>query len=265
MAGSWLVTWHPEPARHPLLLCLPPAGAGCAQFRAWQEALGSGVSVAGVQLPGRETRWGDPPPESIDAAAAAVVAAVAALVPPWHPVVVFGHSFGALLGYEIVRALRRDRGQRVAALVVAACRPPDRWAGAGRGLVDDDAELAGLLDARGLAADDLDQDTRELMLAVLRRDAQLSLSYTGSGLAAVDCDLEAWAGEDDATVPPPEMADWRRYAGAGFRTRRFAGGHYFCLDDPAPVLPLLADLAGDTVSGPGLPGGPSAATKGRTP
>lgn len=254
MAGTWLVSWHPRPAERPLLVCLPPAGAGCVQFRAWQGALGDTVAVAGVQLPGRETRWSDPPAASMDAAVAAIAAELAALVASWHPVVVFGHSFGALLGYELVRVLRRERDQRVEALVVAACRPPDRWVGAGRGLVDDDAELATLLDARGLHADDLDEDTRELMLSVLRHDARLSLTYTGAGRTPLDVPLEAWVAEADATVPPADMAGWSGYAGAGFTARSFPGGHYFCLDDPAPVLPLLAGLAGGT-----------GATKGRLP
>ncbi|GAA3269377.1 MULTISPECIES: thioesterase II family protein [Dactylosporangium] len=254
MAGPWLVAWHPRPAERPLLVCLPPAGAGCVQFRAWQHALGDAVAVAGVQLPGRETRWSDPPAESMDAAVAAIAAEVAALVPADHPIVVFGHSFGALIGWELVRTLRRERGQRVEALVVAACKPPDRWVGAGRGLVEDDDELATLLDTRGLGADDLDEDTRELMLAVLRHDARLSMSFTGAGLAPLDVPLEAWVAEADPTVPPADMTDWRRYAGAGFTARRFPGGHYFCLDDPAPVLPILAARARDAVATKGTIG-----------
>jgi len=241
-SGSWLMPWHPQPDRCPVLLCVPPAGAGCGQFRSWQAALGGGVSVIGVQLPGRENRWADPDPSSMTGAVDAVVAEVAELVPANHPIAVFGHSFGALLGYEIVRSLRTERDQRLRGLVVAACVPPGCWAGAGLGLIDNRSELTRLLDARGLGAEDLDEETREVMLDVLSRDARLSLSFTGEDLAAVDCPLEAWGGKEDMIVSAEQLSGWRDYAAQTFRARLFAGGHYFCLDDPEPALALLGPM-----------------------
>ena len=241
--GSWLMPWHPQPNRCPVLLCLPPAGAGCAQFRSWQNGLGGRVSVVGVQLPGRENRWADPDPSSVRGVVDAVVTEVAELVPADHPVLIFGHSFGALLAYEIARSLRDQRGQRLRGVVVAACVPPGCWADAGLGLVDDAGQLARLLNARGLGVDDLDQDTREVLLDVLSRDARLSRSYAGDDLVALDCPLEAWGGEQDDIVPPAVLPGWRDYAALTFRARLFAGGHYFCLDDPAPALSLLGPMA----------------------
>src|SRR5260370_14457251 len=110
----------------------------------------------------------------MSAAAGAVVRQVAELVPADHPMVVFGHSFGALLGYEIARSLRTGRGQRLRGLVVAACAPPGRWAGAGLGLVRDKSELTRLLDARGLGVDHRHAETRDVMLDVLRPCAPAS-------------------------------------------------------------------------------------------
>lgn len=242
MAGSYLVPWHPRPDSRPLLLCLPPAGAGCGQFRMWQRTLGDSVSVVGVQLPGRESRFAEPEPPSFDAAVAAIAAELAALVPAEHPVVVFGHSFGALIGYQTVRRLRAGRGQNVRALAVAACRAPDRWIGAGRGLAGDDEALAGLLADRGLGEDDIDEDSREALLDVLRRDVRLSLSFGDSEPGPVDCAVHAWGGEQDRTVTAEDLAGWQDYAAAGFQRREFPGGHYFCLQEPGTVLGPLAAL-----------------------
>src|SRR6266536_359463 len=89
---------------------------------------------------------------------------------------------------------------------------------------------------------DLDEETREVMLDVLSRDARLSLSYAGEDLAAVDCPLEAWGAEQDAIVSAEHLSGWRDYAVQTFRTRMFAGGHYFCLDDPEPALALLGPM-----------------------
>ena len=252
MSGSWLVPWQPRPhaGRNPMLLCVPPAGAGCGQFRSWQTELGGDVSVVGVQLPGRENRWADPEASTVDEAVAAIVAELAELVPPDHPIVVFGHSFGALLGYEIAKRLWRDRGRWPGALVVAGCRPPWMWVGAGRGLVDDAEELTRLLDARGLDPADLDDDTRDLLVDVLRRDARLSLSYADRDQILLGCPLEAWGGDADTTVTTEQVAGWRGYAGEDFVARTFTGGHYFCLDDPRQAVALLGPMVQGQFSQP---------------
>ncbi|MFC4061508.1 thioesterase II family protein [Planomonospora corallina] len=245
MSRPWLVSWPPPsgaaPPR-PTLLCLPQAGAGCGQFRSWQDALGPEVSVVGVQLPGRENRFTDPPARTVEEVVGAVVAELAGVAGSGVPLVVFGNSFGGLLGYEITRALGGRYGRAPDALVVAACRPPGMWTGAGRGLTEGEDELARLLAARGLGDDDLDEDSRELALEVLRHDARLSLTYTHDAAAGgAPCPVEAWGGRDDGTVTPEQLAGWREHAAAGFRRRLFPGGHYFCLERPGAVLPLLRE------------------------
>lgn len=249
MSRPWLVSWRPAPYTRPTLLCLPQAGAGCGQFRPWQDALGTEVSVVGVQLPGRENRFTDPPARSVEEVVGAVVAELAAALPPGLPLVVFGNSFGGLLGYEIARALGRRHGHWPDALVVAACRPPGMWSGAGRGLVESEEELARLLAARGLGEDELDEDSRELALEILRQDARLSLTYTHDG-GGVPCPVEAWGGEADETVTPDQLGGWRDHADGGFRRRLFPGGHYFSLERPGAILPLLRALLLDTARVP---------------
>lgn len=176
-------------------------------------------------------------------AVGAVVAELTDLVPTDHPTILFGHSFGGLLGYEVARSLWRQWRTWPRALVVAACRPPREWVSVGRGLADDEGELTHLLDARGLNAGDMDEDSRELMLEVLRQDARLSLSYAEPDQPVVGCLLEAWGGREDLTVSHEHVAGWGDYAGGEFQERQFPGGHYFCLETPTPALDLLRWMA----------------------
>ncbi len=220
---SWVVPFAPLGAR-PVLVCLPQAGSGCGVFRSWQELLGDEVAVLGVQLPGRENRFTDPPPESFAEAVAEIVAALVASVPPGTATVLFGHSFGGLLGYEVARAL--PASHTPTALVVAASRPPHL---SGRAAGSMGADGATEVFLKLLAGKDLDDDVRELVMAVLEQDADLSATYEDPGGAPVPCDLHAWGGEADDVVTAPQVEEWRGYAGAAFQARQFAGGHDFCL------------------------------------
>jgi surfactin synthase thioesterase subunit len=215
-----LVPFAPVDGR-PVLVCLPQAGAGCGVFRSWQEVMGDAATVVGVQLPGRENRFTDPMPESFAAAVADIVAAVAEL----RPSVLFGHSLGGLIGYEVARALPAPPS----VLVVAAALPPHRSGRvAGSIALDTDEGFA-----KTLAEKELDEDMRELAMETLRQDAALSATYTDPGGAQVACDLHAWGGDDDERVPAARVAEWRDYTAGAFHTRQFPGGHDFCLTETA--------------------------------
>jgi surfactin synthase thioesterase subunit len=230
---GWLVPFAPIGAR-PVLVCLPQAGSGCGVFRSWQETHDD-LTVVGVQLPGRENRFTDEFSGTFADAVAEIVAALVAAVPAGLPIVLFGHSLGGLLGYEVARALPETHTP--GALVVAASRPPHlsgRAAGsmgAGGGL----ETFANLL-----SATELDGDLRELVMELLTQDAELSATYTDPGGAPVPCPLHAWGGATDEIVTADHVAGWAGYTEVVFHTRQFAGGHRFCLDEPDAAAALRA-------------------------
>lgn len=223
MTGEWLVPFGSPDAR-PTLVCLPQAGSGCGVYRSWQNLLGDTVSVVGVQLPGREGRFVDPPVASVAVAVREIVGALGSLVPAGTPTVLFGHSLGGLLGYEVARALPAERAP--AALVVAGSRPPHLSGRAAGSMGADDSTA---VHEKMLAGKDLDDDLRELTMEMLEQDAELSATYDDPAGAPVPCPLYAWGGDADEVVTPDHVADWRRYAGSTFHSRQFAGGHDFCV------------------------------------
>ncbi|MGW0607472.1 thioesterase II family protein [Streptomyces sp. NPDC002644] len=244
--GTWISTWPAGPgdAELPVLLCLPPAGAGCHQFRSWIPALTGIAQVHGVQLPGRETRWHEPMPDTFGEAVDAVAEELRPIVAAGRRLVVFGHSFGGLLGYEVARRVTPD------ALVVSGCRAPGHWDGAGRGIVDDADELDKLFDTAGLDPAFLDEDTRALMVAMLRKDAVLSLSYTHVPGDPVPAPVHAWRARGDETVTTDDMAGWAAVTSRGFRLHHVDGGHHAVLRRPEPLLAHLTGLLRDGTPAP---------------
>jgi surfactin synthase thioesterase subunit len=235
--ARWLQHWTDLSPDRPLLVCAPQAGAASGQFRRWQEGLGDDAHICGVQLPGREGRWNEPPPPDVAHVVSRVTGEILA-VRSDLPVVVFGDSFGGLLAFEITAALRRA-SRDVSSLVIAACRPPEIWAG--QGVADDEENLRALMDSRDLTRD-LDPEVRELVLGVLRKDIALSKTYTGPPSGPVDVPLQGWAGLGDPVLGPQEMEGWADSTTRDYLQREFPGGHHFVFDDPDTVLPLLREL-----------------------
>jgi medium-chain acyl-[acyl-carrier-protein] hydrolase len=103
LASSWAVRWRPEASGSTRLFCVPHSGGGAATYRRWADWLAPDIEVVAVRLPGRETRFREPPYRSAHDAVPELLTAVKPLLD--RPHAWFGHSMGALIAYEACRAL----------------------------------------------------------------------------------------------------------------------------------------------------------------
>ena len=89
------------------LFCLPHGGADGSVFRPWRSLVGPGIEVVPVQLPGRGNRMEEPAERSLVRLGKRLAGPIADRAGEL-PYVLFGHSVGALLAYELGRALTPD-------------------------------------------------------------------------------------------------------------------------------------------------------------
>lgn len=116
-AGHWLRTTNPVAAPRARVVCVPYAGGGATVFHKWASQLPPDVEVRAAQLPRRQDRFAEPALTRVSAIVLALEEALDALPPA--PTVLYGHSLGALVAFELARALQA-RGQTPRALIVAA-------------------------------------------------------------------------------------------------------------------------------------------------
>src|SRR2546427_5678317 len=97
--NPWIVCHKPNPQARLRLICFPYAGGGASVFRMWANDLPPEVEVCSVQLPGRENRLREPTFTHLTP----LVHTVAPILCPYlHlPFAFFGHSLGALIGFEL--------------------------------------------------------------------------------------------------------------------------------------------------------------------
>jgi surfactin synthase thioesterase subunit len=239
-ARPWFVGRPPAAVPRVRLYCFPHSGGSTGEYLRWAGAL-PGVHVLGVNLPGRAARIAEPPLTSVPALVSALLDAAVFET----PCVFFGHSFGALLAYEVARELA-VRGRESPGRVVLSAYPPPHQPQEREPMSDlpDEALFAAIDERYGGLPGELRSDPELMALVVpaYRADLAALETYRHRPGPPLDIPLDVFAGERDDVAPPEHLAEWRQYTTAAFRLHRFPGGHFYFRQEPGAPLATLATL-----------------------
>lgn len=218
------------------LVCLPFAGAGASFFHPWQAIVGDAVRVLPLQLPGRERLIDLEPHRDAYRAADDLLVQLRERLDGDTRLVLFGHSLGAVLAYELAHRVVREPGVELVRLFVSGSPEP----GSGRdqratGLTDDEF-LARVSEFAGYTHEALeDPEMREMILPALRADVEMHENYVPSTSDPLPAPITAIRGEDDELVSYEGAAGWSKVSGLDFDHVEVPGGHMY-LADTAPAL-----------------------------
>ncbi|MFI6644610.1 thioesterase II family protein [Streptomyces sp. NPDC050504] len=222
------------------LLCVPFAGAGPSFFHPWRDLAGDRWRVTSVELPGKERRILEEPYRNVVEAAKGSIDEVVADIGEGGRTVLFGHSLGAVLAYELTHLLGA-RGVHVERLVVSGS--PGPWTQRERraaGLPDEEF-LARVEEFAGFRHEALDHpEMRELILPVLQADCAMHESYVPSTDAPVRVPICSLRGASDGLVTADEARQWRDATTAdGFHYVELPGDHMYLVDLGREVLDAI--------------------------
>lgn len=159
--------------------------------------------------------------------------------------VIYGHSMGAWVGYELVRRFRSMGVAMPLHLVVAARRAPQVPDGRPPiGRLDDDAFVEAVQERYGAIPDALreDRDLLKLFLPAMRGDFVLLERYVHEPGSPLDVPITALHGASDRAVDLAEVERWGELTARTFQIRTVGGGHFFLDESPGEVTDLLARL-----------------------
>ncbi len=236
----WLKRFHPVSAPRFRLICLPHGGGTASFFRPWAETLPDGVELTAVQYPGRQDRLAESCIEAMDPLADGITEALDPLLDV--PFVLFGHSMGATVGYEVTRRLEA-RGTAPRRLFVSGQAPPFGGRTGGQlHLMDDATMLAGVRGLGGMYETLVDDpDLLEVVLPSLRADLRLMETYRPTPGSRITTPVTAYVGDADPGVTVAQAAAWRETTSGDFRLRTFPGGHFFLTDHVSTLPAGLVD------------------------
>lgn len=235
----WIVRPAPHEEAGIRLFCLPYAGAGALIYRSWPAALSRSVDVCLVQLPGRESRL----LEALLRHTSNLIPPMTQALRPWldRPFVIFGHSLGALLGFELARNMQRLGTPAPELLIASAVAAPHIPRTRFISGLDDEQFVEELHKLGGTSPEVLaNEDLRRVFLPVLRADMHLCETYRPSGQGVLNCAISAFGGASDPETPRPALLAWRDYTRA-FTWRIFPGGHFFIHSQASAVLAAVTE------------------------
>jgi medium-chain acyl-[acyl-carrier-protein] hydrolase len=252
-AAGWLEVARPVRAPAVRLFCFPHVGAGASLYRSWSDRLPESVEVCAVQLPGRETRFVEAAFDRVEDLVRALAAALRDKLDP--PFSLFGHSMGALVAFELSRALRRQGRAGPAWLFVSAAPAPQRPRRVPPRHCLPEAAFRAMLREMGGTEDEVlrNDEMMGLLGPRLRADFSICDSHDYVAEAPLDCPISAFGGIHDGEVPREDLLAWREQTRAAFTVRMLPCGHFFLPEAAGDVLAAVAQDLAMLAAEPGTP------------
>ncbi|TDC71418.1 thioesterase II family protein [Streptomyces hainanensis] len=239
---TWIRRLGQEVPAAPRLVAFPHAGGSANTFLPLARTLWPGMEVFGVQYPGRQDRRAEELIDNVPEYARQVFRRLVS----WtgRPLVLFGHSMGAVIAFEVARRLEQLGDVQLAGLVVSGRRAPsvtrdddDVHLRDDRGLIAEIQSLDGT-DAAFLRDDEL----LRMILPVVRSDYKAIETYRFQPGPKLRCPVTALVGDTDPKAGVDETTAWGDHTTGPFHFRCFPGGHFYvnaCVQDVGKEIASL--------------------------
>jgi len=209
-------------------------------FKSWTESLPDSVEIFGFEPPGRGIRLREAAFKRIGPLVESVTAALLPYLD--KPFVLFGHSMGARIVFEIARNLRRENRPMPRHLFVSGSPAPQ--------IKDEDPPTYNLPEAEfidevrklnGTPKEVLEhQELLQLMLPLLRADFEVVQTYQYTSERPLECPITALGGLQDKEVKRQDLEGWQEQTTGSFTLRMFPGNHFFLHTDQSLLMRALS-------------------------
>lgn len=222
----WLMPFSKEGNGRINLFYFPHAGGGASSFFQWARRLPNELNSYAIQLPGRETRLRETPIDNLPQ----VVEGLVGVLRPYlnKPFIFWGHSMGALLSYEVTRALAKQhiRPQR---LIVSGYNAPHiPYADPHIHHLPQDEFMTALQELNGTPAEVLaDEELRSLLLPLLRADFKLVEQYQPKTAVSLPVPITILNGDADEKTNREDLEAWQAHSTSPLELFEFSGDHFF--------------------------------------
>lgn len=242
MKNTWVSAYRSTPSTQYRLFCFPYAGASGVVYSKWARLLPSGVEVCAIELPGRSSRIREPPISRLAPLVSALADGMSPLLSSAFGF--YGHSFGALIAFEVARELRRRKLNTPNFLICGASRAPHVALDRPHFHHLSDEELlaasarhyGATIDHRILEVEEI----RQMIVAAMRADLAVAESYLYYEDQPLEIPISVVAGRSDGSTSEASLRAWAQHTEATCDLTYLEGGHLFLNHHVTDLLKLVS-------------------------
>lgn len=233
---TWLRSFAPNPDSEIQVVCLPHAGGSASFYLPFVQELSPVAEVLAVQYPGRQDRRHEPCIDNLVALADRIAEVLAPR--PDRQTVLFGHSMGATLAFELARRIP------TAHLFVSGRRAPSCWRDERVHQQDDHGLIAAMQALNGTSSALFhDEKILRIVLPAVRADYRAAETYRYAEGPAITTSISVFLGDDDPMVTLDEAHAWQLHTSGTTELHVLPGGHFYLVNS----WPRIADLVREKV------------------
>ncbi len=241
--SPWLIRGSSNADAPFRLICFHSMGVGASLFTKFLLHPPGDFDILAVQTPGRENRLAEPVVKNVGELADQIVSQ---LVPFFdRPVVIWGHSFGGITAFEVIRRLRERYQLEPIHFVVTGTMPPHdmpKWQKrevmkkvmVGENTPEYIVSLSRYVDDPEFVKD---------IIPLMRTDWPLCTNYSFQQRSPLSCPITAFAARQDDMVYTDEIRDWAQHTDGGFELIEVDGDHWFLNRNRERIIAAFHQIA----------------------
>lgn len=211
------------------LFCLPYAGGSASTYISWAKSFDHGVELVLIQPPGRASRMNEPPHRKMAALVDEIIQKAGFITS--RPYLIFGHSLGSRVAYEMVCRMAIAGLPLPECLIASGSRAPHTQKERKNIYnLPQDQFILELKKLNGTPNEVLaNPELLELVTPLLRADFEIADTHTAEPII-IKSPIHVFGGQDDDDVSLDQLKAWKELAGGEFNLETIPGDHFFIND-----------------------------------
>ena len=227
------------------IICFSYAGGSASVFHPWLNKLHIAAELVVCELPGRGGRLGEPPYQNMDSMLNDLVDAI--LIYTDKPFILFGHSMGSKVAYELMLLMRRKNlPEPVHFIASAATAPYQTRTSRPISKLSDPLFAMALSRLGGIPPAILkNNEFLSILLPALRADFNIVETYINTSMEKILGNLTIMGGLNDLAITSDGLLSWTSLASKGSKVLWLDGGHFFIKEHTIQVVNLINRIVSD--------------------
>ncbi|MED1267240.1 thioesterase domain-containing protein [Bacillus mycoides] len=210
------------------LFCFPHAGGSAFSYAKWKNYFNPYIEVVPIELAGRGYRIEESLYQSMEEAVNDVYTSIVKQI-EHSPYILYGHSMGSLIAYEVARKIQDSKNALPEFLVLSGRNHPNSKMKNIRHNLSNEQFKREVIAMGGTPSGVLQsEELMGIFLPILRADFKIVEKYIhDNNMQACDIDFLIFNGENDEFTTYNQVIKWEQYTSKTCTFHSFKGNHFF--------------------------------------